>query len=257
MWDTGLRFEHMEIIYEDSQILICRKEAGLPVQSGRIGGRDLVSILKNRLWEQGGEKKEPYLGVVHRLDQPVEGLLAFAKTQKAAAGLSAQLSDDRMNKRYQAVVWLPPGAESRGAYRPGEKYVLENYLLKDHRTNSSVIVSKGTAGAKLSRLEYEIVECKSWTLTDGAEEKKGELALADIRLETGRHHQIRVQMAGAGMPLLGDRKYGIVQGAGELALCADRLQLVHPGTGKKMEFYCKPQGFWFQRFLQEGASCPG
>ena len=115
-------------------------------------------------------------------------------------------------------------------------------------------LSRPALAAALGFPKTSIEKFETGRLTPNQEQQK---ALVHIWLHTGRHHQIRVQMAGAGMPLLGDRKYGIVQGAGELALCADRLQLVHPGTGKKMEFHCKPQGFWFQRFLQEGASCPG
>ena len=117
------------------QVLVCRKEAGLAVQSGRVGAPDLVSMLKNRLWEREG--KEPYLGVVHRLDQPVEGLLVFAKTKKAAASLSAQVQDGRMVKQYLAVT-LPEKEEIPIQGR------LEDWLLQDRASNSSRIVPKET-----------------------------------------------------------------------------------------------------------------
>ena len=237
----------MEILYEDKQLMVCYKEAGLPVQSARMGVKDLESILKNYLWEKGQEKgkqREPYLAVVHRLDQPVEGVLVFAKTPEAAKKLSAQLTDGRMKKTYLAVTHLPThriskhprsqemgeenlyeddsqgkrfwkekpdqeGFQEKGSWKekPGQAdpqgqelcggnktgmgrfHSLEDYLVKDGRTNTSRIGKAGEPGAKLAKLEYEILE---------REENK---ALVKIRLYTGRHHQIRVQMAGTGMPL--------------------------------------------------------
>ena len=138
----------MTILYEDSQILVCYKEAGLPVQSARVGVKDLVSIVKNYLWERNGQREEPYLGVIHRLDQPVEGVLVFAKTPKAARELSAQVSDGRMKKIYHAVV-----------REPAEKYntkegTLTDHLLTDKKTNSARVVPEGSKGAKQARLDY-------------------------------------------------------------------------------------------------------
>ena len=242
----------MEIIYEDEQILVCRKEAGLPVQSGRVQTMDLVSMLKNHLREKQRDGMEPYLGIVHRLDQPVEGLLVFAKTKKAAASLSAQVQDGRMEKSYLAAAVIS------GRNLPDEG-VLENWLVRDTKTNRSRIVEKKEAGAKSARLEYRILQRRR--LTEGA----GETALVQIHLFTGRHHQIRVQMAGAGMPLVGDRKYGQPElqeyGRAEgkagvtekkekisLALCAWSLSFLHPSTGRQMEFQCEPEGEAFQPF---------
>lgn len=239
----------MEFLYEDSQIIVCYKESGLPVQSARVGTKDMVSILKNYLSEQaqnqekqGGE--EPYLGVIHRLDQPVEGVLVFAKTPGAAKELSAQVADGRMKKIYHAVVhWAGKDQSVEGQ--------LTDYLLKEGKSNSSRIVSENTKGAKKAELYYKLLKVLEQT------------ALAEIHLFTGRHHQIRVQMANAGMPLYGDRKYGIVpefseiSGTSEtsgafvhapLALCAVSLELFHPKTGKKMKFSCEPQGEYFRLF---------
>ena len=234
---TGLSCDRqgrvMKILYEDPQIIVCYKESGLPVQSARIGTKDMVSLLKNYLWEQGGKKKEPYLGVVHRLDQPVEGVLVFARTPEAAKELSRQISDGNMRKMYRAVV----RKTKEGIPEEG---ILTDFLLKDGKTNSSRVVSKGTAGAKKAILKYQILDCP----------EEGKM-LAGIELHTGRHHQIRVQMANAGMPLLGDRKYGSSKReeiGGQLALCAVSLSFSHPKTGKKMEFSCKPQGTYFQIF---------
>lgn len=239
----------MHILYEDSQIIVCYKEAGLPVQSARIGTKDLESSLKNYLGEQTG--KLPYLAVVHRLDQPVEGVLAFAKTKKAAASLSAQVQDGRMKKTYQAVVQI------RSEHTEGEqakKGILMNMLLRDGKTNTSRIVPEHTKGAKKAVLEYQILADK-WNMDQNRssdDTKNSRIALVQIQLHTGRHHQIRVQMAGAGMPLLGDRKYGQSSGADSgkaaLALCAVSLELIHPKTGKKMQFTCEPQGEYFKEF---------
>ena len=219
----------MRILFEDSQILVCYKEAGLPVQSARIGTKDLVSILKNYLWEKSGNKGEPYLGVVHRLDQPVEGLLVFAKTRKAAAELSRQISQGMMDKYYLAV------SDKKA---PASNGVLEDYLKKDGRTNTSAVVDRQTPGAKKARLSYELVEellCKRY--------------LYRIHLDTGRHHQIRVQMSHGGMPLLGDRKYNEKADEGiSLGLCAWHLEFVHPVTKRKMQFETKPQGNAFEGF---------
>ena len=226
----------MEIVFEDSQVLVCRKEAGLAVQSGRVGAPDLVSMLKNRLWVREGQ--EPFVGVVLRLDQPVEGLLVFAKTKKAAASLSAQVQDGRMVKQYLAVT-LPEKEEIPAQGR------LEDWLLQDRASNSSRIVPKETRGARRAVLEYRIL--KTWNVSGDEGEKESRAALAQIRLFTGRHHQIRVQMAGAGMPLAGDRKYGSGNfGKGDFpALCAWSLAFIHPGTGKEMAFQCRPEGRYF------------
>lgn len=222
----------MKILYEDDQILVCYKEAGLPVQSARIGAKDLVSMLKTYLWQQGGEKGEPYLGIVHRLDQPVEGVLVFAKTPRAARELSAQVTDGRMKKTYHAVVMVCRDDIP-------EEGRLEDFLLKENKSNSSRVVPADTKGAKAAHLDYTMIK-------RGTIEDVGDAALAEIRLHTGRHHQIRVQMAHAGMPLCGDRKYADAFGDAPLALCAVQLDLIHPKTGKEMQFRCEPQGEYFR-----------
>lgn len=225
------------IIYEDSDILVCYKASGMPVQSGRIGTQDMVSMLKNHLAEQSGKKGEPYLGLVHRLDQPVEGLLVFAKTKQAAASLSAQVQNGIMKKYYRAVVCANveakavTGAQTEVGENMAEKVRLTDWLVKDNRTNSSCVVKEGTKDAKKAVLEYKILK------------SVGDRSLVEIELFTGRHHQIRVQMAATGMPLVGDRKYNTTESAakGSVALCACRLEFVHPKTKKKMTFSCEPE----------------
>ena len=198
------------ILYEDRDLIVCRKPAGVPVQTKQIQTKDMVSLLKNYRYQQEGGKEEPYLGVIHRLDQPVEGIVVFGKY-------------------YQAVLCKVP-EKAQGQ--------LTDYLVKDGRTNLSKICRKSDAGAKEARLSYKI---------QGEAEGK---AMANIHLDTGRHHQIRVQMSGMGCPILGDVKYGGEEKArGQIALCASSLTFVHPKTKKQMQFEIQPQAAGFDLFF--------
>lgn len=233
------------ILFEDKDILVCRKISGIAVQNAGIGTMDLESVLKNYLAVKqtapagsiGQQDKVPYLAVVHRLDQPVEGVLVFAKTPRAAKELSRQITEGKMEKKYLAVTFgKPPVGEN-------EERVLEDYLKKDGKTNTSSVTATGTQGSKKARLSYKVLE----TAEDPQEGK--EKHLLQIRLETGRHHQIRVQMSHAGMPLAGDRKYGALEKTKfSLGLCAWQLTFTHPVSGKKMKFETIPVGNAFQGF---------
>lgn len=213
------------ILYEDDALIVAHKPAGIATETARPGQADLVSELKNYRKKKG---EEPYIGVIHRLDQPVEGLLVFAKNAAAAGKLSAGLQDGSLIKKYTAVVAGVPGA------REG---VLTDYLWKDGRTNLSKVVPGDTKGAKEARLHWKLVKSPDshpWK----------DCSRLEIELFTGRHHQIRVQMSHAGFPLLGDMKYGTGAsrelsrryGVNSTALIADRLALTHPVTGKRMDF---------------------
>ena len=213
------------ILYEDNALLVVHKPAGIATETAKIGQADIVSELRNYRKKKG---EDTYIGVIHRLDQPVEGLLVFAKNQNAAQKLSAGLQNGSLSKRYAALVAGVPRA-SEGS--------LSDYLLKDGRTNLSKVVSKDLKGAKEARLYWKLLE--SFEVQEGRA-----YSLVEIELFTGRHHQIRVQMSHAGFPLLGDAKYGTEYskelskqlGRNNTALLADRLTLRHPVTGKKMEF---------------------
>lgn len=213
----------LNILYEDEELLVVKKDAGIPVQSGRLRMMDLQGLIKNELYRRNRAAGEPYLGIIHRLDQPVEGVLVFAKTPKAAAALSKQVTDGTMKKYYLALL----------CGRPQEKEgVLVDYLRKDGRTNTSAIVPEGSPEAKHSELKYRVLRHGEKT------------TLAEIELLTGRHHQIRVQMAGAGWPLYGDMKYNPqfrdTKDYVQTALCAYKLSFVHPKTKKRMEFSITP-----------------
>lgn len=217
------------VIYEDSDIIVCHKPAGVPTQTARIRTPDMVSLLKthlaasNRNGTSQPENTSSYLAVIHRLDQPVQGLLVFAKTAAAARNLNRQLTGAGFGKYYKALVYGIP------EYPDG---TLENYMVKDSRSNMSRICSKDTPGARLARLHYHTEKAYP--------ERAPSVSLVTIRLDTGRHHQIRVQMAHMGCPLVGDRKYGAsfppVSGISSLQLCAYRLIFKHPATGREMTF---------------------
>lgn len=215
-----------KIIYEDGDILVCEKPAGLAVQSARVSEPDMVSELKKYLADGGGP---PYLGVIHRLDQPVSGLLVFAKKPGGAAKLSAQAAGGQMQKEYRAAVALPEGNPAQ--IEPGAFWECRDYLVKGTDGNAHV-VSAGEKGAKEARLSCRCLQAD------------GDRALLEIRLETGRFHQIRAQLAHIGMPILGDNRYGTAlsralsagYGIRRIQLQAVSLCFCHPGTGKQVSY---------------------
>ena len=227
-----------EIVYEDKELLVVHKPAGLATQTAKVGQADTVSELKNYL-------KKPYLGVVHRLDQPVEGLLVFAKTKRAAADLSAQVAAGTLNKRYYAVICGKPAKEQ------GE---LVDYLYKDMlKTGRAIVVNETELShypdAKRALLQYRLLQYN----------EEHDLSLMEIHIDTGRFHQIRAQMSHAGMALLGDVKYAdeaTKKRAGELgvkyaALCACCLDFLHPVKKQEMHFRIRPEGEAFSNFDPE------
>ena len=247
-----------EILYQDASILVCVKPAKVATQTSRVSEQDLLSILKNELYRenrgnQAGKdirevrKEEPYLAVIHRLDQPVSGILVFARTKPAAANLSSQLQNGSFNKEYLALVTKKPEQQ---------KETLCDWLVRDGKTNTSKVVPEGTKDARRAELSYEVVEAEQLitgkflpVMETGRMKPEQirvpeEASLVHIHLKTGRHHQIRVQMAHAGYPLLGDTKYNPEAGKGgweQIALCAYHLSFRHPETKKKMEFFICPE----------------
>ena len=261
-----------EVIYEDDSILVCYKPAGIATQTKRLGQQDMESLLKNY---RAKKKEAPYIGIVHRLDQPVEGVMVFAKTQKAAAELSKQVQQRSIGKRYYAIsrVSKEQRMQMQETQMQGHQVylTLTDYLTFDTKKNLGAVVSqeegltqqetkqsaKGSAleksrqisgnrsrkkprqfdDAKKAVLEYKIC---------GVHEDK---VMFDILLHTGRHHQIRLQMANAGYPLVGDQKYGESQGKEQLALCSYFIEFVHPDTKKEMTFSIKPKNEFFEKFI--------
>ena len=233
----------IHILYEDREMIVVWKPVGVEAQESRGLGMDMVSEIRRHIHSLSPTRGIPYVGVIHRLDKPVSGVLVYAKTKKAAASLSKQVAQGKMQKKYLAVL-------CGKAVDNVDNFV--DYLLKDERGNVSRIVDKGINGAKQARLSYGILE-------EQETGPYGTLSLAEIRLQTGRHHQIRVQMAGHGLPLWGDHKYNPAFAESgtvgqrmfprpDIALAAYQLVLYHPVTGKRMEFTAMPQGQIFREF---------
>lgn len=228
----------LEVLYEDRDVIVVRKPVGMESQSTSSFAPDMVSEIRKHIHNLCTSPGEPYVGVIHRLDKPVSGVMVYARTRKAAASLSKQVQDGTMRKMYLAVVC---GRTVDNV----ENFV--DYLLKDSRQNLSKIVEKGTTGAKRAELRYRVVE---------KTEEPEPLSLVEVELFTGRHHQIRVQFAGRGLPLWGDNRYNPAwaggkkagKPAGSVALSAYRLSFVHPSTGELMTFEAKPEGEIFYRF---------
>lgn len=226
---------NLKIMFEDEHIIVCYKPAGIPTQTSKLGEQDMVSLLKNYLYRKN--QQQPYIAVIHRLDQPVEGLLVFAKTPFSAKELNKGLQGAGFGKYYKAVLWgIPENASD----------TLENYLVKDGKTNTSRICERFEKNSKKAILTYELLET-------GKDIEK-DVSLVKIKLETGRHHQIRVQMANMGHPIWGDAKYNTAplqdRRFRQIALCAYKLEFVHPKTKRPMEFEIEPEGEGFKIILE-------
>ncbi len=201
------------------------KPCNIPSQADSTSDEDMITIIKKYIKEKYHKPGEVYLGLVHRLDRPVGGIMVFAKTSKAAARLSESIRNKSFSKTYLAVV---KGILTEKNGR------LENYVLKDEALNKSKVVDKSKKNAKLASLTYEVLE------------EKDNLSLVKINLETGRHHQIRVQFSNIHHPLYGDQKYGKGDKNTQIALWAYRIELKHPTKDEVMVFECKPKkiGIW-------------
>lgn len=233
----------LNIIYEDKDILVCFKPAGIATQTAKLTGQDMISMLKNYLAKQNGEKS-PYVGVIHRLDQPVSGLLVFAKNQKAAASLSRQIQDGDANKDYIALCMGIP-EEKKGT--------LVHYIMKDPVTKLAKVIEEEEYHKQQKKADSMIGELKKGAekipykravLTYEVEKEYTDSSIIKVHLQTGRFHQIRAQFSYTGHSLLGDQKYGSAESKelsmkkrmNKIALCAYHLVLKHPATGKEMEF---------------------
>ena len=209
----------IRILYEDNHLLVVEKPVNIPVQADISGDEDLLSLLKEYLRERYEKPGEAYLGMVHRLDRPVGGVTAFAKTSKAAARLTAQFRSHEAKKRYCAIV----------SGKPEPTAALTDWLYKDEKTFSSRVVPPGTDGAKEAKLSYTLLA------------RSGGDALLDIELYTGRPHQIRVQLSHAGLPILGDQRYNVDARPGtQIRLWAYALTLTHPTLKEPMTFFSAP-----------------
>lgn len=239
--------QKIQILYEDKHIIVCYKPHGIAVQSRKAGIPDLEHMLLNHIASSrhpSASKKpeKPYLAVIHRLDQPVAGILVFAKTRDAAKALNSQLTSGSFGKHYLALVEGAP-VQNQGT--------LTDYMIKDGRTNTSRICEKDMTGAKQAKLSYRVLSNRNISydeifphITSKSAETIDPCTLLEVTLDTGRHHQIRVQLAHMGCPIAGDTKYNpgarTAPGWQTLCLCAYRLSFSHPVTGKEMVFSLRP-----------------
>lgn len=221
--------QRQEIIFEDKDIIVCHKPAGMATQTKRLGQQDMESFLKNY---RASKKEQPYIGVVHRLDQPVEGVMVFAKNPKAAAALSKQVQQRIIGKHYYAVCTKTVHAQLQPQEQTeelllGNTGTLTDYILTDKKNNISKVVSPEDANknpqAKRAVLDYEVIK------------QEQDKTLFDITLHTGRQHQIRLQLSNMGYPIIGDKKYGGIAND-KLMLCSYRIEFEHPINGTKMDF---------------------
>ena len=219
--------DKLNVIYEDNHIIVVEKKPNIPSQADKTEDIDMLTIIKNYLKEKYKKPGNVYLGLVHRLDRPVGGVMVFAKTSKAAARLSNQVREKIFRKKYLAVV------DGKLENQTG---VLEDYLYKDERNNMSKVVSKEKKNAKYAKLDYEVL----------AYNNVKDLSLLKINLHTGRHHQIRVQLSNFGHSIFGDQKYGTRGKGKQIALWAYNLTIEHPITKKQMVFKDLPEpiGTW-------------
>lgn len=204
----------IKIIYEDNHLLVVEKPVNIPVQADDSKDEDLLTILKNYLKKKYNKPGNVYLGLIHRLDRPVGGIMVFAKTSKAASRLSDQIRNHDFKKIYYAVL--------DGKIEP-KKAILKDKLLKDSKTNITKVDEKG----KEAILEYELIEYK---------ENK---SLVKIDLKTGRSHQIRVQFSSRNNPLYGDQKYNLNSTKAQIALYAYQISFFHP-VSKELLRFCNP-----------------
>ncbi|HOQ00743.1 MAG TPA: RluA family pseudouridine synthase [Acetivibrio clariflavus] len=211
----------INILYEDNHLLVVEKPVNVPVQKDSSNDIDMLTLLKEDLKVRYNKPGNVYLGLVHRLDRPVGGVMVFAKTSKAASRLSDQVRTRGLGKTYVAVV------HGKLDSREGR---LENYLLKDEKANRVSIVSPEVKGAKQAILDFYVIgEAKGFTLVK-------------IDLHTGRSHQIRVQFSHIGHPLYGDQRYGnkVNKVGQQIALWSYGIRFKHPTIGDELEFLCKP-----------------
>lgn len=212
---------NVPILFEDNHLLFVVKPVNVPVQGDKSNDKDLLNFLKEDIKIRYNKPGNVYLGLVHRLDRPVGGVMVFAKTSKAASRLSDIIRRNTMEKRYLAVVRGKPNKD---------KDMLEDYLVKDRKQNIVHVAKPNMKDAKKATLDYEVIGTKQG------------LSLLSINLHTGRPHQIRVQLSSRGWPLYGDQKYGkdVNKAGQQIALWSESLAFDHPTKKEEISIQSKP-----------------
>ncbi|MBO7425941.1 MAG: RluA family pseudouridine synthase [Clostridiales bacterium] len=216
-----MTYKDLTIVFEDNHLIVAVKPAGVLSQADGSDAPDMLTLLKEYIKEKYNKPGAVFLGLLHRLDRPVSGLMVFAKTSKCASRISEQIRERKVTKRYRAVV--------EGTFKETSG-TLSHYALKDPKTNNTRIFDEGKApkDAKPVKLSYEVVAI--------GEYKGKAVSLVEIDLHTGRSHQIRTQLQYTGHPLLGDARYGSGLYNGDIALESFVLGFDHPTSHEHMEF---------------------
>ena len=214
--------QKLKILYEDNHIIVVEKPPNVPSQADKTTDEDMLTIIKRYIKEKYNKPGNVYLGLVHRLDRPVGGVMVFAKTSKAASRLSEQVRNKTFKKEYLAIV------DGKLDVKSG---TLEDYLVKNEKNNLSKVTNKETKNAKYAKLDYEVLKYN----------KEINLSVLRILLHTGRHHQIRVQLANMGHSICGDQKYGTRGRGKQISLWAYKLTIEHPTTKESMTFIDVPE----------------
>ena len=205
---------NLKILYEDNHIIVVEKPVNIPSQGDKTGDIDMLAIVKQYIKEKYNKPGNVYLGLVHRLDRPVGGVMVFAKTSKAAARLSEQVREKVFKKNYLVIV--------NGKFEKN-KGTLQDYLLKNEK--------EGTKNSKYAELDYEVLKY----------DKELNLSVLKIDLHTGRHHQIRVQLSSRQHSIYGDQKYGGRGHGKQICLWAYKLTIQHPISKEEMVFMAVPE----------------
>ena len=214
--------QKLKVLYEDNHIIVVEKPPNIPSQADKTTDDDMLTIIKRYIKEKYNKPGNVYLGLVHRLDRPVGGVMVFAKTSKAASRLSEQVRNKTFKKEYLAIV------DGKLDVKSG---ILEDYLVKNEKNNLSKVTNKETKNAKYAKLDYEVLKYN----------KEINLSVLRILLHTGRHHQIRVQLANMGHSICGDQKYGTRGRGKQISLWAYKLTIEHPTTKESMTFIDVPE----------------
>lgn len=211
----------IKVIYEDNHLLVVEKPVNVLSQGDDTNDKDMVNLLKDYIKVKYNKPGNVFIGLIHRLDRPVGGIMVFAKTSKAASRLSEQVRNKSFKKTYRAVL--------NGNMRK-DSDTLKDYLYKNKKTNMVSVVNKNHKDAKDAELSYETIA------------KNGKFSMVQVDLKTGRPHQIRVQFSSRKHPLFGDQRYGkdINKKGDQIALWSYKIEITHPTTKEKMEFICKP-----------------
>ncbi len=227
----------LRILFEDKYIIAIEKPPGIPVQSDKTNDPDLMADVKSYLLQKKPDNNDPYVGLLHRLDRPVGGVIVFAKNKFANSKISEAIRLREFTKEYLTVVCGKPNELAKK---------MVDYLIKLRTINMSKVVEEGKNGAKKAVLSYEVVDTKVTS-------EFGELTLLRVNLETGRHHQIRVQLSNAGIPIWGDNKYNKsfvkMKEWTQIALWSHKVSFSHPKTGQSIMLISHPDSYPYELFI--------